>query len=172
MVCSPSAMMLTPNITAIAQAAYKNMSLARSGFTATSVPRICHTAASLGQASTHAPHFMQDISVSPLAIDSCVNDRVGQLFSQRTQGVQRVRSIFTSKTLVLLKIDWKAPNGQKNEHCVRFLVSRGRTMTNQIARPARKESIPGRRRLRRLVRMPAPKPTPLRLREPPPWSVI
>src|SRR5271157_5835663 len=110
------------------------MSLARSGFTATSVPRICHTAASLGQASTHAPHFMQDISVSPLAIDSCVNDMVGQLFSQRTQGVQRVRSIFTSKTLVLLKIDWNAPNGQKNEHWVRFFVSRGRTITRPANR--------------------------------------
>src|SRR5271157_527681 len=134
MVARPPAMILPPNMMAMAQAAYKNISRARSGLTATSVPRMCHTAASFGQASTHAPHFIHDISVSPFAIDSSVNDMVGQLFWQSTQGVQRALSIFTSNTLVLLKMDWKAPKGQKKAHCVLFLVSSGRAMTSAANR--------------------------------------
>src|SRR5271169_3850855 len=121
--------MLPPNITATAQAAYKNISRARSGFAVTSVPLMCQTAAPFGQASTHAPHFMQDISVSPFLMESSVNDIVGQLFWHNTQGEQRSLSILMSNTLVLLKMDWKAPNGQKNAHCVRFLVSSGSTIT-------------------------------------------
>src|SRR5579864_5914525 len=116
MVATPSAMMLPPNMIAIAQAAYRNIRRARSGFTATSVPRMCHTTASFGQASTHAPHFMHDIRVSPRAIDSSVSDIVGQLFWHSRHGVQRVPSILTSNTLVLLKIDWNAPKGQKKAH--------------------------------------------------------
>src|SRR5579864_7850499 len=103
MVARPSAMMLPPNTMAIAQAPYKNMSRARSGFTATSVPLICHTAACFGHTSTQAPHFMHDISVSPRAMDSSVRDIVGQAVLHSKQGEQRVRSIFTSNTLVLLK---------------------------------------------------------------------
>src|SRR5271165_2478232 len=91
---------------------------------------MCHTAAPFGQASTHAPHFMQDISVSPLLMDSSLSDIVGQLFWQSTHGEQTVRSILMSKTLVLLKMDWNAPNGHKKVHCVRFLVSSGSTITN------------------------------------------
>jgi len=121
-----------PNMIAMAQAAYRNISRARSGFVETSVPRMCQTAAFLGHASTHAPHFMQDISVLPVAIDSSVSDIVGQLFWQSTQGVQRLLSILTSKTLVLLKIDWNAPKGQKKAHCVLFFVRRG----SAITRPA------------------------------------
>src|ERR1019366_7383691 len=109
-------MMVPPNIVAIPQAAYSSINRARSGFAATSVPLICHTAACFGHASTHAPHFMHDISVSPWAMDSAVKDIVGQAFWHSTQGEQRVLSIFTSKTLVLLKTDWNAPNGQKNAH--------------------------------------------------------
>src|SRR5208337_3465779 len=105
MVARPPAMVPPPNIIAIPQAAYRNIRRARSGFTATSVPLICHTAASFGHASTHAPHFMHDISVSPRTIDSSVSDSVGQAVLQSTHGEQRVRSIFTSNTLVLLKID-------------------------------------------------------------------
>src|SRR5579864_3450485 len=107
------------------------MSRARSGLLPTSVPLICQTAACFGHTSTHAPHFMQDIRVSPRWIDSVVRDMVGQAFLQSTQGEQRVWSIFTSKTLVLLKIDWNAPNGQKKEHCVLFFVSNGSTMTSR-----------------------------------------
>src|SRR5208337_3010431 len=121
-----------PNIAAIAHAAYKNISRARSGLTATSVPLMCHTAAPFGHASTHAPHFMQDISVSPLLMESSVSDIVGQLFWHSTQGEQTVRSILMSKTLVLLKMDWNAPNGHRNVHCVRFLVSSGSTITSAI----------------------------------------
>src|SRR5208337_5695723 len=123
-------MMLPPNIIAIPQAAYSSSRRARSGLLATSVPLMCHTAASFGQTSTHAPHFMHDISVSPCAIDSSVSDIVGQAFLHNTQGEQRVRSIFTSNTLVLLKIDWNAPNGQKNAHCVLFFVSNGSAITS------------------------------------------
>src|SRR5208337_484181 len=139
MVARPCAMMLPPNMMAMLQAAYRNMSRARSGLTATSVPRMCHTAASFGQASTQAPHFMQSMSVSPLAMDSSVSAIVGQLFWQSTHGVQRVLSIFTSNTLVLLKSDWNAPKGQKNAHCVLFLVSSGKAITSA---PNRRTKIP------------------------------
>src|SRR5208283_1225344 len=130
MVSSPCVMMLPPNIPAVAQAAYRNISRARSGFTDTGVPLMCHTAAPFGHASTHAPHFMHDSSVSPFLIDSSLSDIVGQLFWHSTQGEQTVRSILMSNTLVLLKIDWNAPNGQRNVHCVRFFVSRGSTITS------------------------------------------
>src|SRR5271157_2167283 len=129
MVARPPAMMVPPNIIAIPQAPYNSSSRARSGLLATSVPLMCHTAASFGHTSTHAPHFMHDISVSPCAMDSSVSDRVGQAVLQSTHGEQRVLSIFTSNTLVLLKMDWNAPNGQKNAHCVLFLVRNGSTIT-------------------------------------------
>ena len=60
---------------------------------------------SLFRTRIHARHFMQDISVSPRTMDSSVRDIVGQAVLQSKQGEQRVRSIFTSNTLVLLKID-------------------------------------------------------------------
>jgi hypothetical protein len=85
------------------------MSRTLSGLPATSVPLMCQTAACFGQTSTHAPHFMQDIRVSPRTMDSVVRDMVGQAFLQSTQGEQRVWSIFTSKTLVLLKIEMGIP---------------------------------------------------------------
>src|ERR1035441_7501132 len=106
------------------------MSRARSGFQAILVPFICQTTACRGQMSTQAPHFMQESNVSPRATDSFDRDRLGQAFWQTRQGLQRSLSILISKMLVLLKMDWNAPKGQKYAHCVRFFVRKGRTITS------------------------------------------
>src|ERR1039458_1437558 len=98
------------------------------------VPLMCQTTAPLGQASTHAPHFMQESNVSPRAMDSLDKDRFGQAFWQSRQGLQRDWSIFISKMLILLKMDWNAPKGQNQEHCVRFFVRKGNTMTSPAKR--------------------------------------
>jgi len=132
-------MMLPPNMMAIAQAAYKNIKRAGSGFTATFVPRMCHTAASFGQASTHAPHFMHDISVSPFAIDSSVSDMVGQLFWQSTQGVQRVRSIFVEYARLVEDRLERAKRAEEGALCS-FLGQQGQS-DDQASKQDDKDSV-------------------------------
>src|SRR5579871_1950077 len=134
MVASPCAMMLPPNMMAMAQAPYRNISLARSGLTPTSVPFTCQETAWRGHTSTQAPHFMHEINASPFSMDSFVSDMFGQAFRQRTQVWHLSLSILTSNTLILLKRDWNAPNGHRNEHCVLFLVRNGRKITRTANR--------------------------------------
>src|SRR5512146_3199593 len=95
---------------------------------------MCHTPAPLRQASTHAPHFMHVLSVVPASMDRRSSESVGQLDVQSdTQPAHASRSTRMSKTLVQLKSDWNAPKGQRNVHCVRFLVTTGSATT----RPAK-----------------------------------
>ena len=79
------------------------------------------------QASTQAPHFMQDMPARPLAIDASSSTSVGHARRQVTQSVHFVRSRRISNTLSLFESAWKGPNGQKNAHCVRNLVRNGST---------------------------------------------
>jgi hypothetical protein len=76
------------------------------------------------------PHFIHVMEGAPVFMSSLLRDRVGHAFTHFSQEVQALALMRTSKGLILFVSDIRAPIGQNVAHCIRFLVSTGKTMTS------------------------------------------